>query len=41
MAKIYFSDIFGLYSQLLKLLWSHKGDIDVFLLMKVTLGPHP
>lgn len=36
MTNIYFSDIFHLHPQFLKMLHSHKGEISVLLLMKVT-----
>lgn len=41
MTQIYFSDIFGLHSQFLKMLQSHKGEMDVLLLIKATFGSHP
>lgn len=37
MTKIYFPDIFGLHPQSLKMLQSHKSDMGVLLLMKLTL----
>lgn len=41
MTNIYFSDIFHLHPQFLKMLHSHKGEISILLLMKVTSGTHP
>lgn len=41
MAKIYFSDIFGLHPHFLKPLYSHKGETDVLLLIKENFGPQP
>lgn len=37
---IYRNYIFGLHPQLVKVLQSHKGEMSVFLLLKVTFGPH-
>ena len=41
MTKIYFSDIFGFHPQFLKMLQSHKSEVGVLLLIKITFGPHP
>lgn len=39
MIKLYFSDIFSLYPLSLKSLQSHKSEVGVFLLIKMTLDP--
>lgn len=41
MTKIYFSEISGLHPQILKMLQSHRREIDVSLLMKVIFEVHP
>lgn len=38
---IYFSDIFGFHPEFLKILQTHKGELGVLFLMKVTFGLHP
>lgn len=40
MTKIYFSDISGLHPQFLKMLQSHKGEVNDLVLMKVTYAPY-
>lgn len=37
---MYFSGIFGLHPQSLKMFQNHKSEMGVLLLTKVTLGPH-
>lgn len=39
MTKIYFLDIYGLHPQLKKKLQSHKREMGVLLLMKMTFRP--